>query len=129
MKTKIWSKRHVLTCLMGGILRVVTATKKESLEERATLTLRDVEVFYKKKKKKKKEFDWAKGKYIHCALSMASMHALMTSIKQEVFEVRYVRNSEERCRILKACHVDLTSGHTYVSSVLSIAFGAVFWKV
>ncbi|KAL5481207.1 hypothetical protein EMCRGX_G021320, partial [Ephydatia muelleri] len=45
---------------------------------------------------------------------------------EEVFEVRYVRNSEERCRILKACHVDLTSGHTYVSSVLSIAFGAVF---
>ena len=35
----------------------------------------------------------------------------MTSIKQEVFEVRYVRSSEERCRILKACHVDLTSGH------------------
>ena len=41
---------------------------------------------------------------------MAS-HALMTSIKQEVFEVRYVRSSEERCRIFKACHVDLTSGH------------------
>ena len=24
---------------------------------------------------------------------------------------RYVRSSEERCSILKACHVDLTSGH------------------
>ena len=35
----------------------------------------------------------------------------MTSIKQEVYEVRYVRSSEEICHILKACHVDLTSGH------------------
>ena len=36
----------------------------------------------------------------------------MTSIKQqEVFEVRYVRGSKERCRILKACHVDLSPGH------------------
>ena len=35
----------------------------------------------------------------------------MASIKQEVFEVRYVRSSEERCSILKACHVDITSGH------------------
>ena len=46
----------------------------------------------------------------HCALY--GIHALMTSIKQqEVFEDRYVRGSEERCRILKACHVDLTPGH------------------
>ena len=66
MKIKIWSKRHVFTCLMGGTrLRVVPATKKESSEERlqvtATLTLRDGEVFYKKNPQK--EFDWAKGKY------------------------------------------------------------------
>ena len=37
----------------------------------ATLTLRDGEVFYKKTQK---EFNWAKGKYIRCALCMASMH-------------------------------------------------------
>ena len=49
----------------------------------ATLTLRDGEVFYQK------EFDWAKGKYIHCACALYGIHALMTSIKQEVFEVRY----------------------------------------
>ena len=48
---------------MGGILRVVPATKKESLEKKAaTLTLR------LKIKLKFKKFDWAKGKYIHCAL-------------------------------------------------------------
>ena len=52
----------------------------------------------------------------------------MASIKQEVFEVRYVRSSEERCSILKACHVDITSGHM-VSSVLPIAFwSGFFWK-
>ena len=50
MKTKIWSKRHVFTCLMGGILRVVVpATKKRVIRRKAaTLTLRDEEVFYKK---------------------------------------------------------------------------------
>ena len=50
---------------------------------------------------------------ITVALSMASMH-WVTSSKQEVFEVRYVRGSEERRRIVKACHVDFdthVSGH------------------
>ena len=32
----------------------------------------------------------------------------MTPIKQEVYEVKYVRGSD---RILKACYVDITSGH------------------
>ena len=50
MKTKIWSKRHVFTCLMGGILRVVPATTVIR-RKAATLTLRDGEVFYKKPKK------------------------------------------------------------------------------
>ena len=53
----------------------------------------------------------------------------MTSIKQEVFEVRYVRSSEERCRILKACHVDLTSGHMGVKSTSHRIFERFFWKV
>ena len=67
----------------------------------ATLTLRDGEVFYQK------EFDWAKGKYIHCACALYGIHALMTSIKQEVFEVRYVRSSEERCKL--ACISKITA--------------------
>ena len=53
----------------------------------------------------------------------------MASIKQEVFEVRYVRGSEERCRILKACHVYLTSGHMGCQAYFPSRFGAVlFWK-
>ena len=73
--------------------------------------------------KTQKEFDRATGQKvnIHCALCMASMHALMTSIKQEVFKVIYARSSEERCRILNACHVDLTSGHMGVKRILPIA--------
>ena len=51
----------------------------------------------------------------------------MTSIKQEVIEVRYVRSSEERCRILKACLVDLTSGHMGVKRTSHHGFGTVFW--
>ncbi|KAL5500587.1 hypothetical protein EMCRGX_G012176 [Ephydatia muelleri] len=52
----------------------------------------------------------------------------MTSIKQEVFEVRYVRSSEERCRILKACHVDLTSGHMGVKRTSHRVLERFFWK-
>ena len=53
----------------------------------------------------------------------------MTSIKQEVFEVRYVRSSEERCRILKACHVDITSGHMGVKRTSHRVLERVFfWK-
>eukprot|EP00731_Ephydatia_muelleri_P004908 Em0002g1084a len=42
---------------------------------------------------------------------MGTSVSLGSSQAQEVFEVRYVRSSEERCSILKACHVDITSGH------------------
>ena len=49
---------------------------------------------------------------------MASMH----SIKQEIFEDGYVRGSEERCHNMKACHVDLTSGHMGVKSTSHRSF-------
>ena len=50
-----------------------TSNDKRVIKRKAaTLTLRDGEVFYKKKTQK--EFNWAKGKYIRCALCMASMH-------------------------------------------------------
>ena len=54
MKMKIWSKRHVFTCLMGGILRYRGSTSNEKRVIRrkaATLTLRDGEVFSKEPKK------------------------------------------------------------------------------
>ena len=44
------------------------------------------------------------------------MHGIMHSIKQEVFEVGYVRGSEERCHNMKACHVDLISGYMGIKS-------------
>ena len=48
----------------------------------------------------------------------------MASIKQEVFEVRYVRSSEERCSILKACGYNIWAHgcQAYFPS----RFGAVF---
>ena len=49
----------------------------------------------------------------------------MTSIKQEVFEVRYVRSSEERCRILKAC---LPYGHMGVKRTSHRVLERFFWK-
>ena len=52
----------------------------------------------------------------------------MASIKQEVFEVRYVRSSEERCSILKACHVDITSGHMGVKRTSHRVLERFFWK-
>ncbi|KAL5502554.1 hypothetical protein EMCRGX_G009350 [Ephydatia muelleri] len=52
----------------------------------------------------------------------------MASIKQEVFEVRYVRSSEERCSILKACHVDTTSGHMGVKRTSHRVLERFFWK-
>ena len=128
MKMNIWSKRHVFTCLMGlmgGILTPEGSASNEKIVIRrkaATLTLRDGDVFYKTKPKKN-----STGQKVHCALY--GIHALMTSIKQEVFEIRYVRSSKEKC-ILKACHVDLhvTSRHMgYFSSRFGAAF-FFFWK-
>ena len=52
----------------------------------------------------------------------------MASIKQEVFEVRYVRSSEERCSILKACHVDITSRHMGVKRTSHRVLERFFWK-
>eukprot|EP00731_Ephydatia_muelleri_P011336 Em0006g230a len=69
----------------------------------ATLTLRDGEVFYKKPKKN-------------------------STGQKEVFEVRYVRSSEERCSILKACHVDITSGHMGVKRTSHRVLERFFWK-
>ncbi|KAL5484254.1 hypothetical protein EMCRGX_G020716 [Ephydatia muelleri] len=69
----------------------------------ATLTLRDGEVFYKKPKKN-------------------------STGQKEVFEVRYVRSSEERCSIMKACHVDITSGHMGVKRTSHRVLERFFWK-
>ncbi|KAL5517688.1 hypothetical protein EMCRGX_G003286 [Ephydatia muelleri] len=69
----------------------------------ATLTLRDGEVFYKKPKKN-------------------------STGQKEVYEVRYVRSSEERCSILKACHVDITSGHMGVKRTSHRVLERFFWK-
>ena len=60
--------------------------------------------------------------------ALYGIHALVTSIKQEVFEVVYVRSSEKRCRILKACHVDLTSGHMDVKRTSHRVLERFFWK-
>ena len=101
-----------------------TSNEKRVIRRKAaTLTLRDGEVFYKKTKKN----STGQKVNVHIARSVC-MHALMTSIKQEVFEVRYVRSSEERCRILKACHVDLTSGHMGVKRTSHRVLERFFWK-
>ena len=88
----------------------------------ATLTLRDGEAFQKKPKRIRL------GKR-YTLRALYGIHALTTSIKQEVFEVRYVRSSEERCRILKACHVDLTSRHMGVKRTFHrVLERFFFWK-
>ena len=65
-------------------------------------TLRDGDVFYKKN---------STGQKVHCALY--GIHALITSIQQEVFEIRYVRSSEERCILHEG--MPLTSGLKHTS--------------
>ena len=77
-----------------------TSNEQRAIRRKAaTFTLRDGEVFYKKNPKN------STGQKVNIHRALYGIHALMASIKQEVYEVRYVRSSEERCRILKACHV------------------------
>ena len=99
-------EKECLYLFDGRYPEVSTSNEKRVIRRKAaTLTLRDGEVFYKETKKNS---TGQKGNiYIVLSVCMHGIHALMTSIKQEVFEVRYIRSSKERCRILKACHVDI----------------------
>ena len=62
----------------GRYLRVVPATKKKKSHQKKGLTLRDGEVFYKPPKNN------STGQKVNIHSALYGIHALMTSIKQEV---------------------------------------------
>ena len=48
-------------------------------------------------------------------------------ILRAVSEVRYIQNKNERMKILKACHLDPTSGHLGVKHTLSRITERFMW--
>ena len=47
---------------------------------------------------------------------------------QVVHEVRYIRSSEERQQIMRACHVEPTSGHMGMKRTIHRITERFFWK-
>ena len=83
----------------------------------AMFTLRDGVMFFKKKKK---------GEVTHCDIIIVANH-IVTIIFIQVIELRFIRTRKEQLKILKACHMDQTSGHMGVKKTINRISARFFW--
>ena len=67
-------------------------------------------------------------RYLLLLLSNITTLKLKVCATQIVQEVRYIRNSEERQQIMRACHVEPTSGHMGIKRTVHGVTECFFWK-